>query len=71
MQEQNLQNLTNAAKKVSNLSPTFLSAFAPLIDGQVNFKKLFMGNRVGGRMSNRTVGLCYKLPLYVTNYPSI
>uniref|UniRef100_A0A914KHB6 Carboxylesterase type B domain-containing protein n=1 Tax=Meloidogyne incognita TaxID=6306 RepID=A0A914KHB6_MELIC len=35
MQEQNLQNLTNAAKKVSNLSPTFLSAFAPLIDGQV------------------------------------
>uniref|UniRef100_A0A1I8BGX7 COesterase domain-containing protein n=1 Tax=Meloidogyne hapla TaxID=6305 RepID=A0A1I8BGX7_MELHA len=35
IQEQNLQNLTNAAKKVSNLSPTFLSAFAPLIDGQV------------------------------------
>uniref|UniRef100_A0A915MHX9 Carboxylesterase type B domain-containing protein n=1 Tax=Meloidogyne javanica TaxID=6303 RepID=A0A915MHX9_MELJA len=35
MQEQNLLNLTNAAKKVSNLSPTFLSAFAPLIDGQV------------------------------------
>ena len=27
--------MTNAAKKVSNSSPTFLSAFAPLIDGQV------------------------------------